>query len=319
MKGTNRYLLLISDKSGAVLMLVLWALVLLTIMVTEFAYSMKTEVTSTRNFKEGAEMYYAAMAALNLAKAEILDRNNNTYLDKSGRLVFGEKGPERSSIIGNTEYSYEIIDEDRKLNINSASSEQIRYVLKESGIEDSVLDMLVDSIMDWKDADNLLRLNGAEDEYYGSLTKPYSCKDDLFDSIDELILVNGFKPEMIYGSKDGKYRGLHRYMTARSSGMVNINTADWIVLESVFGPAAAANIIQQRTAGPIIIPIAGGIIRSGYFSIFASGGRGKIVRTIRAVVVKRNDTTLDVISWNDNWTGFDQYDHKKGSAGERVD
>lgn len=319
MKRTNRYLLLIADKSGAVLMLVLWALVLLTIMVTEFAYSMKTEVASTRNFKEGTEAYYAAVAALDLAKAEILAAKDNTYLDKSGKLVFGEKAPERSGVIGSTEYSYEIIDEDRKLNINSASPEQIRYVLKESGIEDSALDTLVDSIMDWKDADNLHRLNGAEDEYYGSLAKPYSSKDDLFDSLEELALVKGFKPEMIYGSKEGKYRGLHRYMTARSSGMVNINTADRMVLESVFGPAAAANIIQQRIAGPIIIPIAGGIIRSGCFSIFASGGRGKIVRTIRAVVVRRNDTTLDVISWNDNWTGSDQYDHKKGSAGERVD
>jgi len=54
------------------LILVLWIMVLLIALGTEFALSMKTEVNTTRNFKEDTEAYYLAKAGINLAKAEIL-------------------------------------------------------------------------------------------------------------------------------------------------------------------------------------------------------------------------------------------------------
>ena len=38
-------------------------------------------------------------------------------------------------------------------------------------------DIIVDSILDWRDADDLYRLNGAENEYYESLTYPYGTKN----------------------------------------------------------------------------------------------------------------------------------------------
>jgi type II secretory pathway component PulK len=44
-----------NNESGIALILVLWVMVLLIALSTEFALSMKTEVNTTRNFKEDAE------------------------------------------------------------------------------------------------------------------------------------------------------------------------------------------------------------------------------------------------------------------------
>jgi len=54
------------------MMVVLWVLVLLMALATEFAFSMKMEVNTTRNFKEDIESYYLAKAGISLAMSEVL-------------------------------------------------------------------------------------------------------------------------------------------------------------------------------------------------------------------------------------------------------
>lgn len=78
-----------NNESGVALILVLWVMVLLIALGTEFALSMKTEVNTTRNFKESAETYYLAKAGMNLAKAEILsDAQFHSYTEDKG-YIFG--------------------------------------------------------------------------------------------------------------------------------------------------------------------------------------------------------------------------------------
>ena len=78
-----------TNESGVALILVLWVMVLLIALGTEFALSMKTEVNTTRNFKEDAETYYLAKAGINLAKAEILsDAQFHSRIEEKG-FIFG--------------------------------------------------------------------------------------------------------------------------------------------------------------------------------------------------------------------------------------
>jgi general secretion pathway protein K len=60
------------NQNGIAMMVVLWVLVLLMALATEFAFSMKMEVNTTRNFKEDIESYYLAKAGISLAMSEIL-------------------------------------------------------------------------------------------------------------------------------------------------------------------------------------------------------------------------------------------------------
>jgi len=65
------------------------------------------------------------------------------------------------------------------------SDEEIRYI--------------VDSILDWRDENDLHRINGAENAYYQALSDPYDCKNGDFDAIEELLMVRGITPDIFYG------------------------------------------------------------------------------------------------------------------------
>ena len=43
------------NQKGLAMLIVIWALVLMIAIATQFAFSMKTDVTATRNFKEDIE------------------------------------------------------------------------------------------------------------------------------------------------------------------------------------------------------------------------------------------------------------------------
>ncbi|MBI4688185.1 MAG: general secretion pathway protein GspK [Nitrospirae bacterium] len=180
----------IKREDGIALILVLWVMVMLTAIVGEFAFSMRTEVNIARNFKEEETAYQLAIAGVEKAKAEILAANEAAYpfFNRNGVLVFSttqlEENPERKAMLKNGIFSYTVIDEDGKININAASPEQLRHIISATEIDSADVDTIVDSILDWQDTDNLHRLNGAEEEYYQSLPIPYSCKDNKFSVIE---------------------------------------------------------------------------------------------------------------------------------------
>jgi len=64
-----------------------------------------------------------------------------------------------------------------------------------------------DSILDWLDEDTEPRQFGAEDSTYQGLTPPYLAKNGPIESLDELLLVNGVTPQLLYG-EDANRNGL---------------------------------------------------------------------------------------------------------------
>jgi general secretion pathway protein K len=100
---------------------------------------------------------------------------------------------------GQGQFDVKIGNESGKVNINRANQAFLKILLGRFDLKDSDKDVIVDSILDWRDKDNLHRLNGAEDDYYRSLPTPYDCKDDDFDSVEELLMVRGITPEIFYG------------------------------------------------------------------------------------------------------------------------
>ena len=62
----------LKNENGIALFMVLWVLMLLSVIVGEFCYAMRTEVNVTRNFKEQTEGYYIALGGLNRAIGELV-------------------------------------------------------------------------------------------------------------------------------------------------------------------------------------------------------------------------------------------------------
>lgn len=59
---------------------------------------------------------------------------------------------------------------------------------------------IAEAILDWLDEDEEQRLMGAEVEYYGSLSTPYTPTNGPISSVDELLLVKGVTPTLLFGA-----------------------------------------------------------------------------------------------------------------------
>jgi general secretion pathway protein K len=197
---------LLESNDGMALFLVLWVLILLSVIVGEFCYAMRTEINITRNFKEETQAYYIAEAGLNEAIGGLI--KNQIIAPKTERIESGEETPEigwrvgvdiPSVPFGQGQFEVKIGNESGKVNINRADQAFLKMLLGSFDLKDRDRDIIVDSILDWRDKDDLHRMNGAEDDYYGSLPTPYECKDDDFESVEELLMVRGITPEIFYG------------------------------------------------------------------------------------------------------------------------
>ncbi|MBP2675228.1 MAG: type secretion system minor pseudopilin GspK [Deltaproteobacteria bacterium] len=144
-------------------------------------------------------------------------------------------------------------DEERKINLNllvmpngNATDDRrlavFRLFLTRQGIDAS----LADAFVDWLDNDDTPRVGGAETAYYQALPYPYKAKNDLFDSVEEILLVRGVTREI--------YDKIRPFVTVTSSGKVNINTAPKEVLVSLSAgtDAAEAGAIDDEAAKQLI-------------------------------------------------------------------
>ncbi len=94
-------------------------------------------------------------------------------------------------------------NESAKLNINSvlladkyAENGGRTVLMALPGMTEDV----ADAILDWLDADDEPREFGAEIEYYGTLDPPYAPKNGPLETIEELLLVRGVTPALLFGA-----------------------------------------------------------------------------------------------------------------------
>ena len=194
---------LLRSRSGVVLLLVLWVLTLLTVISGEFCRAMRTETTISRNFRDSTQAYYAAIGGIQMAIHQLLQKQMPPDLSTStpdpesvGTAPWRINAPTPRVIVGSASADIRMYNESGKININLADEKLLRLLVEPLDIQPADKDIIVASILDWRDADDLYRLNGAENDYYQSLEEPYECRNGDFESPEELLLVRGVTPEM---------------------------------------------------------------------------------------------------------------------------
>ncbi|MBI5050020.1 MAG: general secretion pathway protein GspK [Nitrospirae bacterium] len=237
------------NKKGIALVMVLWVLAIMMVIVLSFSFAVRVETHSTLSFKEDAEKRFLAEAGIERGIMEVFYRNANkgqrTILE--GMEVWNIDGKPYRVQTDNGFYTVSITDESGKVDINITPDVILRNLLINLGLELENVDTIVDSIMDWKDPDELHRLHGAESDYYMLLPNPYKVKNANFDTLEELLLVKGVTPGILHGTKEKK--GIMNFLTVNSgTGAININAASREVLMAVPGitPEVADEIITQR-------------------------------------------------------------------------
>lgn len=102
-----------------------------------------------------------------------------------------------------------LIDESARLNLNAI----VAFDLDEEPTAQMLMNVpgmteeIADAILDWIDDDDEVRSYGAESSEYESLQPPYTARNGPLESLDELLLVRGVTPQLLYG-EDANRNGL---------------------------------------------------------------------------------------------------------------
>jgi general secretion pathway protein K len=230
---------ILSQQRGIALLMVLWVLTILMVIVFSFSYLVRTETFSSRAFKEGWENKFLAEAGIERAIMELFYRKQNPQnLGEEEQESWRIDGTEQVGALGGGYYRVRLADESGKIDLNLAPELILRNLLTSLNLpgedKDLLVNTIVDSILDWKDADDFHRLNGAESDYYQSLPHPYKAKNGNFDTVEELILVKGVTAEILYGNDQKP--GLVDFLTVQAkTNKINLNAASKPVLMALPG------------------------------------------------------------------------------------
>jgi general secretion pathway protein K len=296
----------VKGERGIALVMVMWMIVLLVVLASEMVAAVKGDTASVINFREDREAYYLALAGVQMAMSEILREYDFNYYEGEEGMVFArldEVGAEfepavRKNIpLGSGVVTYRITDENGKVNLNwLAGNPEGMIRLLQGLFPEGDIDIaeVIDSIRDWVDADDLVRLGGAESDYYNSLPEPYDAKNGPFDTVDELRKVKGITGEI--------YLVLADKVTVHSTSGVNLNTASpEALLATGVGEEEILNIIGIREADGYV-DTAG---RSNIFRVVADGGfpMNRMKHSILAVLERIDTGSIRILEWNDDYYG----------------
>ena len=179
----------IARQRGVALVMVLWLCILLTVVGGAFAFSMRNEALASRNAVSLAQARAIADGAIDRMAFELLrPRTQQSWK--------ADSAPHRW-IDGDTLVVATARDESSKLDLNTAAEPLLKGLfVNVGGLDDQQASAIVDAIVDWRDADDLRRPNGAEAPDYRAANSQYAPTNSAFESVGELSRVLGVTPAL---------------------------------------------------------------------------------------------------------------------------
>jgi general secretion pathway protein K len=316
------------------MVVVLWVIMVLSLLISGFAFRMHVETQVASFSRKELKAQMLARSGVEVARMQlILEEQSPTHagFDSLGQAWATNTDLYVDHELGDGKYNVKVFDEERKLPINKLTQEQLKRLMDVLGIEPPDDDVIVDSILDWIDEDDLHRLNGAEDDYYSQLDPPYRAKNGPLDRIEELLLVRGVTKELFEGTpgtNDEPGRpGLRDLLTTTLQGLVNVNTASSQVLQTLGLDDTQVAAVLTRRDGPD--GIAGteddqpfrnvseffgmvpnldqnakslATVQSQFFGVESTGEWGGVKHTLRTVLHRQGGNCV-VVSWNETRGG----------------
>jgi general secretion pathway protein K len=241
-------------EEGAVLLLVLMILTLISVLILSWAQEWRTELKLASNFGEAHKCHrlaeagiYYALGKLVIAKTAEVNRLKTVRSQPQEipeGIWEGDQRPHRLELPDGT-VEIRISDESGKINLNFAPEMLLSRFFAVLGVAEPQIRTMVDSILDWRTKESSPRPYGAKSAYYLSLDPPYVAKNGNFETVEELAWVRGFADSPLIPR-------LGRWLTVqRGDRSINVNTAPLEVLLAMgFSRDAAQNIIVSRQAAP---------------------------------------------------------------------
>jgi general secretion pathway protein K len=284
-------------QGGVALLLVLWSLALLTIMAVAMTSAQRTESSLAANQLGGARFRALADAAIHYTALN---------LSASPSLAAGaaEDGPGEPWVpdgetriwrfAGET-LTITLVNEASLIDLNQAPRELLSGLLTAVGVAEEDQGPLLDAILDWRDADGLQLLNGAEDPDYEAAGRPYGAMDGPFRGVEELLQVLGFDRQLydllspaltVHSGRAGVAEDLAPKLVRAALAGVTLAELEQRLLEE-----QAAEIVGDE---PPFLNRGGPVYRVRVSAELAPGGRRSMESLIR---LEQNAASPVVVLW----------------------
>jgi general secretion pathway protein K len=179
-------------KRGASLIVALGVLAALLAVLAYAAEDQRIAIMAEQNRMEGRRAELAAEAGIQWSLEEMAEYVTTSSVTLADQWATDTWYGEQKFEVGNTSFKVQIVDAASFININTVQETQ----LENMGLNDTQ----VDSLLDWRSTGETPRANGAKDAYYNALPNPYNAKLGNFDSVDELLQVQGFNGAYLYNT-----------------------------------------------------------------------------------------------------------------------
>lgn len=234
-------------QRGMALVIVLWVLSLMTIMAGSFALSTQRETAVLHHAHERARALALAEGAVYYAMLMLNLPDQTLRWKADGRpYSWDPKG---------TKIRVRIQDESGKIDINVAQETTLKSAFRLIGLGDDQATAVTDAILDWRDADDIKRPNGAELPEYEARKMNSPPQNRQFLVMDEVQGIIGISPEL--------FKKIQTWFTLYSGiDGLDPSKASEELLPALTGndPAVIQSVLRQRKDNlPVTIPPVPGI------------------------------------------------------------
>lgn len=254
--------------SGMALLVCLMVILLLAVLVNRFTFTSRVQVAAAGNLRDQFQAECMAISGLETAMA-VLALDDTAEVDHLAEPWAQFRGSAQIVSLEAEEGGFLVLiqDENSKIELNrivrqdGATTDmfvrrQLDRLLELFGVPSELRDSLLDCLEDWIDSDELEKLNGAEDQYYTSLERPYQSANRPLRSLGELYLVKGWPQVLGLKLEDGS-RLMDFLTVSPTGGRINVNTASAVVLQSLspeIDEPTASQVISLREEAPLAGP-----------------------------------------------------------------
>jgi general secretion pathway protein K len=182
------------SEHGFAILVVIAAVGLLALAAALFARVTSSQVRASAVAVETARAKALAAAGINLAVLKLLEFRANPNGKHRGFAIGGEAFGCR---LDNNLIITEAQDEGGKIDLNFAGERLLRALLLGLDVEGATADTLVDTILDYRDGDNIKRAKGAEEAEYRAAGRAQGPKNAPFAAVEELDQVLGIDAELL--------------------------------------------------------------------------------------------------------------------------
>jgi general secretion pathway protein K len=228
------------------LALVLWLIVLLGAVAAAVVGSTRSASNVLLNARARTTARYAAESGIVAGAALLQQRIAVAYTPEQRALaltgVDREFADLRDVPLGSARFGVALTNLSGRLDLNQAEPATLVGLFSQF-TSLAAAGAVVDALQDWRDADDLVRPQGAENDSYRQAGSPYVPRNAPLNRLDEFRRVRGVT--------DALWLAVAPYVTVDGDLLIDINAAPEAVLAAVpgIGPEGARTLVSQRTGG----------------------------------------------------------------------